>query len=126
MKVQQRSLEELTFTSVTGVAGSIYSMMLLILVLGVQFWVALFPTGSSTPQVKNFFQNYLGVFVMAVYYIAHKLMKRNWSFYIPLKDIDLDTGRTIIDIELLEKEKEEEKLAFKEKPWYGKMYSFWC
>lgn len=126
MKKQNRSLEELTFKSVTGIYGSLYSMAFLVLVLGVQFWVALFPTGSSSPQVKNFFQNYLGVFVMAAFYIAHKIYKRNWSFCVKLEDIDLDTGRSECDIELLRREKEEEILAYKEMTLCQKIYSFWC
>lgn len=127
LKVQGRSTSELTFTALTGIWGSLYSMILLAVVLVVQFWVALFPVHSDgTPQAKNFFQNYLGVFVIIIFYIGHKLYTRNWRIIIDLKDIDLDTGRRITDFEGLRQEIAEEKEFFSKKPFYWRVYNTWC
>lgn len=112
MRTQGRSKSELAFISITGIWGSFYSMIFLIVVLGVQFWVALFPIGNEgKPSAKNFFQNYLGVFVITIFYIGHKLYTRNWKFYVKLYDIDLDTGRRENDTELMNYEFNEEREA---------------
>lgn len=105
-RLRGRSLDQLHFTSLTGNVGSIYSMIFLILVLGVQFWIALIPVGSSEPNATNFFQNYLGVFVITAFYLGHKSWTKNWAVAIPLKDIDIDTGRRINNVELMKIEQE--------------------
>lgn len=56
MYAQGRSLEELTFTSITGIFGSIYAMGFLLVVLGIQFWTALFPIGSKSANAEHFFK----------------------------------------------------------------------
>ena len=79
--------------------------------LGVQFWVALFPIGSDgKPNVTSFFQNYLGVFVILLFYVCHKVYSRNWKFYIKLSEIDLDTGRRETDVDLMNYEMEEDTI----------------
>lgn len=109
LRYQGRSTDELSFTSIAGIWGSIYSMIFLIVVLGVQFWVALFPIGSNgKPNVTSFFQNYLGVFVILLFYVCHKIYSRNWKFYIKLSEIDLDTGRRETDVDLMNYEIEED------------------
>ena len=42
------------------------------------------------------------------------------------KDMDLDSGRSDIDIDILKQELEEEREAYKRQPWYYKFYQFWC
>lgn len=108
-KQRGRTLDQLHFTSLTGIGGSIYSMAFLTLVLGVQFWIALIPVGSSKPNAKNFFQNYLGVLVIIVFYIGHKTVTKNWKMIISLEDIDIDTGRRFNNAELMKLEKESEE-----------------
>lgn len=127
LRVQGRSTDELVFTAITGIWGSIYSMLLLALVLGVQFWTALFPIGSKgVPNAKHFFQNYLGAIVILVFYVGHKLITRNWRIYLSLKDIDLDTGRRETDLELLKLEIQQEQLLRKNLPFYKKAFAYWC
>lgn len=124
MKVNNRDIyKELPFTSMAGIWGSIYSMVFLVLVLCLQFWVALWPNGAPSPQTKNFFQNYLGVFVVIIFYLGHKIWRRNWQLYIPLKEIDLDTGRRTTDIDTLMQEIEEEREKYLAKPWWRKVAS---
>lgn len=127
LRAQGMSTDELMFTSIAGVWGSIYSMVLLIVVLGVQFWTALFPIGSNgKPNAKNFFQNYLGSIVILIFYCGHKLWTRNWRFYVSLKDIDLITGRRDVDLDVIRAEIEDEKRVNKTKPFYIRVWNYWC
>lgn len=119
------TLDQLAFTSVAGIWGSFYSMGFLLLVLGVQFWVALFPMGEGA-DAKHFFQSYLGSVVILVFYLGHKLYTRNWRLYIPIKDIDVNTGRRDLDLDLLQQELEEDKIRQKQKKWYVRMWDIWC
>ncbi|KAK6462974.1 general amino acid permease [Scheffersomyces coipomensis] len=94
LKAQGRSTDELVFTSIGGVYASIYSMLFLVVVLVLVFIYSLFPPGSNgKANATNFFQNYLGVIFVIIFYVGHKLITRNWKFYIKLKDIDLNTGK---------------------------------
>lgn len=126
LKAQGRSVDELSFTAATGVYGSIYSMIFLIAVLGLQFWVALFPIGSSKADAKNFFQNYLGVIVMIIFYGGHKIFTKNWRIYISLSDIDLDSGRRMIDTDLLKSEMAEEREIQRTKSFIVRIWNYWC
>ncbi|KAL6451213.1 HIP1 Amino-acid permease GAP3 [Candida maltosa Xu316] len=127
MQKQGRSLDELTFTSLTGIWGSIYSIGFLIFVLVIQFWTALFPLeNGGKASAKNFFQNYLGAVVILVLYTAHKLYTRNWRLMKNLSDVDLDTGRRVVDIELIKAELEEERLKNQQKPFYKRFWNYWC
>lgn len=126
MKVQGRNpFEEFAYTSQCGVIGSAFGLLMNVLVLMAQFWVALFPLGGS-PNASDFFQAYLAAPVVLAFYIGHKLWKRNFILYIRGKDIDLDTGRANHDLELLKQEIAEEKAALAAKPFYYRVYRFWC
>lgn len=124
LKFQGRSTNELSFTAATGIYGSIYAMIFLIAVLGLQFWVALFPTNE--PNAKNFFKNYLGVIVMIIFYLGHKIYTKNWRIYISLGEIDLDSGRKIIDPEVLLAELAEEHEIERRKPFIVRIWNYWC
>ncbi|ONH68187.1 General amino-acid permease GAP1 [Cyberlindnera fabianii] len=126
MKAQGRDPKtELAFMSQCGMIGSYYGVILNILILIAQFWVALFPLGAS-PDPTVFFQSYLAFPVIIAFYIFHKIWKRNWSFYIRAEDMDLDTGRAEHDLELLKQEIAEEKAFIASKPWWYRLYAFWC
>ncbi|CCE86970.1 Piso0_005495 [Millerozyma farinosa CBS 7064] len=125
MRYHKRSLDELSFKSVTGIWGSLYSMVFLIVVLGVQFWVALFPVGGNgKPNAKNFFQNYLGVIVIAIFYVAHKMYMKNWRICLKLSKIDLDTGRREKDSNLMDYEVEQDEENLRQLPFYRKVLHF--
>lgn len=125
MHAQGRSLEELTFTSITGIFGSIYAMGFLLVVLGIQFWTALFPIGSKNADAEHFFQNYLGAVVILVFYVGHKLYARTWKICKSLNEIDLDTGRRQVDLDLVRAELEEKRLLNKQKPLYKRIWNYW-
>ncbi|EDO18249.1 hypothetical protein Kpol_543p78 [Vanderwaltozyma polyspora DSM 70294] len=125
LKVNGRSDDELPFKSPVGIIGSYWGMCLAVLMLVAQFYNALFPIGSS-PNAYDFFSAYLAAPIVLAFYIAHKLWKRNWKLLIPLKDIDIDTGRRETDINLLKQEIAEEKAALAMRPWWYRVYVFWC
>lgn len=125
LKVQGRDTSELAFTSQVGVYGAYVGVSLNILVLIAQFWVALFPLGRD-PDPAVFFESYLGVPVVLFFYTCHKLYRRNWRLYIRAKDIDVDTGRRELDLDLLKQELAEERAFIAAKPFYSRLYHFWC
>ncbi|CCE81823.1 Piso0_002498 [Millerozyma farinosa CBS 7064] len=123
--VKNRNCDELSFTSQTGVIGSMYGAVLNILVLIAEFWVSLFPLGKSS-SASGFFQGYLGFVVLIVFYLGHKIWKKNWILCIPSRDIDIDVGRRETDLEALKQEIAEEKEIMKAKPLFYRLYNFWC
>lgn len=90
MKVQGRSLNELTFKAGFEIWGSLFGLGMNIAILALQLWVAVWPL-HETPNVKDFFKAYLSPFVIFVFYISHKIWTRNWIIYVRAKDIDLDS-----------------------------------
>lgn len=125
LKTQGRSTDELTFVAQTGVIGSYLGGTIFVLVLIAQFWIALFPVGDES-SAYNFFLSYLGGVILIVFYIGHKIWKRNWILQIPSKKLDLDTGRREPDLELLREQLRQERAFLRGKPWYYRLYRFWC
>ncbi|VEU24063.1 DEKNAAC105090 [Brettanomyces naardenensis] len=126
MKAQGRSTDELSFTSMSGVIGSWMGLILNILVLVAEFWIALFPVGGK-PSAENFFQNYLNIVVNILLFVGYVLWKRrNAVLWLRADSIDLVTGRKDVDVDLVRQEKEAEKAFIRSKPWYYRMYRFWC
>lgn len=125
LKVQGRGTDELTFVAQTGVIGSYVGGFVFVLVLIAQFWIALFPIGSS-PTAYDFFLSYLGGVILVLFYIGHKIWKKNWIFQIPALKVDVDTGRRETDLELLREQIRLEKEALSRKPWFVKFYRLWC
>lgn len=122
---QKRDTSELAFKSQAGIIGSLYGVVLYVLVLIAEFWVSLFPLDKK-PSAKGFFSNYLGFVVLIVFYLGHKIWKNDWTLFIRAKDIDIDTGRRETDIELLKQELEEERAVLKQKPALYRIYRFLC
>ncbi|EGW32246.1 general amino acid permease [Spathaspora passalidarum NRRL Y-27907] len=125
MKAQNRSISELPYVSQCGVWGSYYGAILNVLVLVAQFWIALFPLNGS-PNASDFFQSYLGLPVTIATWLGYKLWKGDWRLFIHAKDIDIDTGRAHVDLDLLQQEVAEEQAALAEKPFFIRWYRFWC
>ena len=123
MSHQGRSLTELPYKSITGFWGSVYSCILLFVVLCLQFWISLFPLHKK-PDVEYFFQNYLGAVVVLVFYVGHKLYSWNLRIVIPVSELDIDTGRRDLDQEKLQQELAEERDIYSKLPWYLKVKEF--
>ncbi|KAM9928676.1 hypothetical protein OXX59_001683 [Metschnikowia pulcherrima] len=123
MKRQNRPLSELPYLSQTGVWGSYYATICLIVILGLQFWVSLFPLHSK-PDAAVFFQNYLGAVIVVAFYIGHKLYTRKLNTIVPLDAMDLDTGRGETDFDRLQQEIRDEKDALRAKPFYVRAFKY--
>ncbi|CZR58012.1 probable amino acid transport protein GAP1 [Phialocephala subalpina] len=93
---QGNSLSDLVYQSPIGVTGSWIGLISLILILVAQFWVAIAPEGASSDtskgeQVTNFFEAYLAMPVVLLFYGFYKIWYR--TKWVRVKDIDLVTGR---------------------------------
>ncbi|SCU79152.1 LAMI_0A07558g1_1 [Lachancea mirantina] len=126
MKKRNRSLEELPFVSMVGVWGSVYGCVVIFLVLIASFWTSLFPVGSSGADVTSFFEGYLSLPILIVCYVGHKLATRDWRLYVRAEDMDIDSGRRAIDIEVLKEEKRLEQEHLKSRPFYERFWHLWC
>ncbi|KAK5780046.1 hypothetical protein RI543_002586 [Arxiozyma heterogenica] len=90
MVSEQQILEYDRYKSKTDVWGSIIALLISILILGCQFWVALFPIdGENGVDLKNFCQNYLAGPIVIVTYIGYKIYLRQWQLFIPIEDVVL-------------------------------------
>ncbi|EJS42855.1 gap1p [Saccharomyces arboricola H-6] len=125
LTAQGRNLDELSFKSPTGVAGSYWGLFMVVIMFIAQFYVALFPVGSS-PSAEGFFEAYLSFPLVMAMYFGHKIYKRNWKLFIPAEDMDIDTGRREVDLELLKQEIAEEKAILATKPRWFRIWNFWC
>lgn len=87
--------KDLPWASPLGVWGSLFSLILNILVLIATFYISAFPIDEefmdSTDRAKAFFQSYLSVIIMMFSFFAHMLITR--SRFVRFDEIDLRTGR---------------------------------
>lgn len=125
LKVQGRTPDELAFKAPTGVFGSLVGAVIMALVVIAQFWLSLFPIGES-PNAAAFFEADLGLVILVVFYVGHKLWKRDLRLFIRARDIDVDTGRRETDIEAMKEELEEERRVLASKPLYIRLWNAWC
>lgn len=123
LKLKGRGTDELAFTSQVGVVGSWIGFIINILVLIAQFWIALFPVGES-PDPAAFFQKYLAFPIVVVFYAFWKIYKK--PPFVHTRNIDVDTGRREMDLDLLKQEVAEEKAYIRSRGWWYRTYKFWC
>lgn len=90
-----RTLDEIPFKALFGVGGSWLGVILIILVLIAQFYVAIFPPGGGTNDAAGFFQSYLALPVVLFFWACGYLWKREG--WLKLSQIDIDSGRREID-----------------------------
>ncbi|CAI4052807.1 hypothetical protein SUVZ_15G1320 [Saccharomyces uvarum] len=133
MEAQGKKLDELEFVSAVGVWGSAYSALINCLILLAQFYCSLWPIGgwkNSSDRAKIFFQNYLCALIVLFIFIAHKIYYKcqtgQWWGIKALKDIDLETDRKNIDIEIVKQEIAEKKMYLDSCPWYVRHFHYWC
>lgn len=120
LKKQGRSESDLPYRANTGVIGSYYATICLVVVLGLQFWVSLFPLGAE-PQAVVFFKNYLGAVIVLACYTGHKLWTRKLNTIVPLATMDIDTGRGETDFDKMRQDIADETAAYLALPWYQKV-----
>ncbi|CAN3364728.1 general amino-acid permease Gap2p [Diutina catenulata] len=125
LRAQGRSTDELTWVSQAGFIGGIIGVTMNFLVLVAQFWIAVWPVGGK-PNAEAFFASMISLPIVLVTYLAYKIWTREWRMWIPLKEIDLDTGRRETDMDLLKQEIAEEKAQFAAMPWWKRIFKFFC
>lgn len=124
---QGRSLDEVAFVSPLGIYGSMVGGVLLLLIIVGEVWISIWPIDSSGADVVTFWQNCLSMPLMIVMWVAYKTFTGTWNhLYIKLRDIDLDTGRREISVEVLKQEIAEEREYVRSKPFWYRIYRFWC
>ncbi|CAI6407600.1 AIS_HP2_G0005100.mRNA.1.CDS.1 [Saccharomyces cerevisiae] len=126
MKVQGRSLGELGFKSQTGVWGSAYACIMMILILIAQFWVAIAPIGEGKLDAQAFFENYLAMPILIALYVGYKVWHKDWKLFIRADKIDLNSHRQIFDEELIKQEDEEYRERLRNGPYWKRVVAFWC
>ncbi|ODQ83130.1 hypothetical protein BABINDRAFT_31195 [Babjeviella inositovora NRRL Y-12698] len=120
-----RDTSELAFTSQATVYGSWWGFIMNILIMIAQFWIALFPLHDN-PDPAVFFKNYLAFPIVIAMYVGHKIYLKNWIMYVKLPQIDIDSGRRDLDLDKVKQELAEERLELALKPFYYRVYKFWC
>lgn len=126
MKLQKRTTAELKFNAAAGTWGSWFGGILNVLVLVVEFWIAVWPLGDK-PNAAAFFENYLNIVVNVVLLAIYIVWKRkNAILWVKAEDLDLDTGRKDFDPEIIQREKKEEAEWLKKQPFYYRFYKIWC
>ncbi|KAK3320601.1 amino-acid permease inda1 [Cercophora scortea] len=94
---QGHTLDEIPFKAVGGVYGSYLGLVLIFLVLVAQFYVALCPIEAPEGSVngfntvEGFFQAYLAMPVVMLFYVIGYAWKRQG--WLSVEKIDVDTGR---------------------------------
>lgn len=87
-----RSLDDLPFRSDTGFWGSALGFGIIVLCLIATFYVTLFPIGAD-PDAEVFFKGYIAAPIVIALWAFWKCYTRKWRLFVPLDEIDLDTGR---------------------------------
>jgi len=90
-KYQGRTLDEIPFKAIGGVYGSYLGLVLIVLVLIAQFYVAIAPVKGGINDAQGFFKAYLAAPVVLVFWAGGWLWKRKG--WLRTRDIDLDTNR---------------------------------
>jgi yeast amino acid transporter len=102
-EVQGNSVDELPFKAAFGVWGSWFGLVLNILCLIAQFYVALYPVGGE-PSASNFFMAYLAAPIVLAFFVFWKIYKR--TRFVRSHEVDLVSGRREFNLkETLEQER---------------------
>ena len=107
--VQGYSLEDLPFRAAAGVWGSWVGLFLNILCLIAQFYVAIFPIGS-TPSAQAFFEAYLAAPIVLAFYVFWKVLKR--TSFVRAANIDLISGRREMNLRELKQQEIAERASW--------------
>lgn len=99
-KHQGRSLDDIPFKHIFGVAGSWVGLVLVVVALVAQFISAIIPPFTSGyATASDFFQAYLALPVVLFFWAIGYLWKREG--FVKIADMDLDTGRREHDWETI-------------------------
>ncbi|CAD6983037.1 unnamed protein product [Tilletia controversa] len=122
-KRQGHRLEELPWTSPTGVVGSIIGITMNVLALLFNFYTAAWPIEESLDgraRAKAFFQAYLAAPIVIILYVVAKIVRPTPR--VELQDIDLQTGRRQVSVEDLIAERQ----ADAARPLWRRTFELFC
>ncbi|KAH9909549.1 amino acid permease/ SLC12A domain-containing protein [Xylariomycetidae sp. FL2044] len=88
---QGRTPEELPWKSWIYPYGAWWGLAMCIILIVVQFYLAVSPLGKS-PSAENFFGNYVSVIAIVIFYLGARAYYRG-SWWVNLDTIDLDNNR---------------------------------
>lgn len=88
------TLAQLPYRAAFGVWGSWFGVVINILALIANFYIALFPI-EAKPSAEAFFKGYLAALVLLVFYTGWKLKTKNWRLFVRTEDIDVLTGLSL-------------------------------
>ncbi|KAI1770535.1 amino-acid permease inda1 [Hypoxylon cercidicola] len=92
------TLDEIPFKAIGGVYGSYLGVILIVLVLIAQFYVAIAPPGQDElNDAAGFFMSYLALPVVILFWVIGYAWKR--TGWLRTSQIDVDTGRREVDWE---------------------------
>lgn len=90
------TLDEIPFQAIGGVYGSYLGLILIVLVLIAQFYVAIAPPGQDELNTaEGFFKSYLALFVVALFWVIGYFWKR--TGWLRTHQMDVDSGRRELD-----------------------------
>jgi amino acid transporter len=90
-KIQGRSPDDLPWRSWTYPWGAIWGLSWCIILLIVEFYLAVWPLGAD-PSAENFFANYVSVPAIIVLYLGARIYYRG-PWWVDASTIDLDENR---------------------------------
>ena len=116
-KYQGHSLDELAFKSAVGIPGSVFGLVCYVILLILQLWIAIAPIGfedmTPTERVTNFFQSYLTIPIVIVFYVGYKLTRR--SSVVRPDNMNLSIGILTLTLEQIREEERAKRLG---RPWW--------
>lgn len=86
----------------------------------------MFPIGGSGASAESFFEGYLSFPILIVCYFGHKIYTRDWRLFVKLEDMDLDTGRKQVDLNLRREEMKIEQETLAKRSFMTRFLSVWC
>ncbi|KAJ8114848.1 hypothetical protein OPT61_g3364 [Boeremia exigua] len=101
------TVDEIPFKAAGGVYGSWLGLFIIFVVLIAQFYTAVSPIGTNLGTAEDFFQSYLALFVVALFWVCGYFWKR--TGWLRTAQMDVDTGRRELDWDLINREREEMK-----------------
>ncbi|KAK1781438.1 general amino-acid permease [Copromyces sp. CBS 386.78] len=123
-----RSVQDIAFRAQGGVIGSWIGLLLNLLVLVLQIWVAIDPIDTEDKEmtakerVSSFFLSCLAIPVVLVFTICHKLYYK--TRVVRIEDMDVDTGRRDFGrLGIIKAQEKEERMTW---PRWKRIYRFMC
>ncbi|KAI9648511.1 hypothetical protein NHQ30_003146 [Ciborinia camelliae] len=128
---QGHSIDSLIYQSPVGTIGSWVGLIMIVLVLIAQFWVAIDPVGDQSmginAKINSFFEAYLAMPVVIVFYAGYKIWYR--TRWMAIEDIDLRTGRNEVDVGVFYRGVRggrQREMGMEEWPRWKRAYTLFC